>query len=357
MNKKTYGDKKKKVIQAFALSAGAYIFSKMIQSCDSSSKDSLMGSSCSKDSGKNDIPDLLSTTVAYLKKQTDVKPDIGIICGSGLGGLAEKLDNQKVLDYSLVPGFSKSTVEGHDGKLIFGVLGGKNVICMKGRFHFYEGYQAHKVAYPVKVMCAMGVKMMIVTNAAGGLNENFEVGDLMILNDHICFLGMAGINPLVGPVDTRCGPRFPPCNQYLPRFQNLFENIATQHFNKSERSPIQKGTYVGLSGPNYETPAEIKFLRVIGGDAVGMSTVFEVQMAAQCGIPAFGLSLITNKCKGPDDLKADNPNHEEVLEAANKRKPDVQHLVSVFVEQVDLSQYDRPRLHKIFFPKEEVKMP
>jgi len=304
----------------------------------------------------NDAKDPLKITVSFLNKTLEIcknTPDIGIICGSGLGGLADTLENPKVLDYSDIPGFSKSTVAGHAGKLVVGVLGGKNVVCMKGRFHYYEGYKPTVVAYPVKVMSALGVKMLIVTNAAGGINKNFEVGDLMIMKDHICFLGLAGIGPLVGPVDTRCGPRFPPCNQYDPKFQSLFEDCASQYFD-SKKSPIQKGTYVGLSGPTYETPAEIKFLRIVGGDAVGMSTVFEVQMAAQCGVPVFGLSLITNKCKGPDDSEAPNPHHLEVLEAANKRQSDVQNIISKFVEKVDLGNYPRPNIYKVFFPNSTI---
>merc|ERR1712130_927255 len=160
--------------------------------------------------------DPIVAAIKFLKSKATIVPEIGIICGSGLGGLADAVKDPIVLDYSDISGFSKSTVAGHAGKLVFGYLGDKYVMCMKGRFHYYEGYHPTKVAYPVKVMAAMGVKMLIVTNAAGGIDKDFKVGDLMIITDHICMLGMAGINPLVGPVDTRFGTRFPACNQYDP---------------------------------------------------------------------------------------------------------------------------------------------
>jgi len=285
------------------------------------------------------MSDPIVAAIELLQSKAKAFPDIGIICGSGLGGLAETLQDPVHVDYSDIPGFSRSTVKGHAGILVFGYLGGKYVMCMKGRFHFYEGYHPTKVAYPVKVMAAMGIKMLIVTNAAGGLNINYRVGDLMILKDHICVLGFSGINPLVGPVDSRFGPRFPACNQYDPHFIKLFNECAVEHKIKVS---LREGTYVGLAGPNYESPAEVKYLRVVGGDAVGMSTVFEVQMAAQCGLPVLGVSLITNRAKGPGDDWED-PCHEEVLEAGRKVQDAVQQLVSVFAAKIDLSKYPRPK--------------
>merc|ERR1712130_92953 len=231
-----------------------------------------------------------------------------------------------------------------------GYLGKKYVMCMKGRFHFYEGYHPTKVAYPVKVMCAMGIKMLIVTNAAGGINPNFQVGDLMIMKDHISMLGFSGKNPLVGPVDTRFGTRFPPCNQYIPEFQSVFRKCVDEYVAGGGKVSIVEGAYVGLAGPNYETPYEIRFLRRTGGDAVGMSTVFEVQMAAQCGVPCFGLSLITNRCKGPDD-NWDDPNHQEVLEASRSVEVAVQKLVTMFAIELDLSNRKRPQGYTYFKSK------
>lgn len=293
---------------------------------------------------KVETKDLVTSTIAFLQSKINTSPDVGIICGSGLGGLAETLQQPITIDYSDIPGFAQSTVKGHSGKLVFGFLGNKNVICMKGRFHYYEGYSPSKIAYPVKIMCALGIKILIVTNAAGGLNREYRVGDLMIIKDHISIPGLSGINSLIGPVDTRFGSRFPACNQYDRKLQQLFKDCVKE---KESQISIHEGVYCGLSGPNYETPAEIRFLRVIGGDSVGMSTVFEVQMAAQCGLPVFGLSLITNRCKGPDDNWQD-PNHEEVLAAGRAVQNDVQKFVSHFVAKLNLSQYDRTRGYKHF---------
>lgn len=261
-------------------------------------------------------------------QRTAQRPKLGIICGSGLGGLANLLKDSEEMEYSSIPGFPVSTVKGHGGCLVFGKLEGVECVCMKGRFHFYEGYPIWKTAAPVQVMHLMGVKGLIVTNAAGGIADHLQLGDLMLITDHINLVGVTGNHPLRGPNDERFGPRFPPTNNvYSKELQSVFKKAADD---KGLLSLVKAGTYLMCSGPTYESPAELKWFKMIGADAVGMSTVPETVVAAHCGMVVLGISLITNKVIL--DVKSDEiPNHAEVLEMANKRANDLQDIVKLVV--------------------------
>ena len=214
------------------------------------------------------------------------KPEVGIVLGSGLGKLADAIEAEAVIPYAQIPHFVQSTAIGHKGNLIFGKLSGKYVCAMQGRFHYYEGYPMEQVTLPIRVMAALGIKTLFVSNAAGGLNQDFSVGDLMIIRDHINLLP----NPLIGSNYVEFGERFPDMTAaYDQELITRAEEIALQ-----EHIPIQKGVYLGNTGPSYETPAEVRFYLNIGADAVGMSTVPEVIVARHCGLRVFGMSVITN---------------------------------------------------------------
>ena len=213
-------------------------------------------------------------------------PEVGIVLGSGLGKLGDAIDAEAVIPYSKIPNFAKSTAIGHKGNFIFGKLAGRYVCAMQGRFHYYEGYPMEQVTLPIRVMAALGIKALFVSNAAGGLNQDFHVGDLMIIRDHINLLP----NPLIGPNFAEFGERVPDMTAaYDLGLIEKAEKIA-----KRARIAVRKGVYLGNTGPSYETPAEVRFYRMIGADAVGMSTVPEVLVARHCGIPVFGMSVITN---------------------------------------------------------------
>ena len=225
-------------------------------------------------------------TTAYIQSKVSIKPDVGIILGTGLGGLVKDIKNQQVLNYSDIPNFPVSTVEGHSGRLIFGDLGGKQVVAMQGRFHYYEGYNMKEVTFPVRVMKYLGIKHLFVSNASGGVNPDFEIGDLMIINDHINLLP----NPLIGPNDKEFGVRFPDMSQpYDHKLIALAQDVASKLEIKT-----QIGCYVGTTGPTFETPKEYEYFHIIGGDTVGMSTVPEVIVARQMGLPTFAISIITD---------------------------------------------------------------
>ena len=213
-------------------------------------------------------------------------PEVGIVLGSGLGKLGDAIEAEAVIPYAKIPHFAKSTAIGHKGNFIFGKLAGKEVCAMQGRFHYYEGYPMEQVTLPIRVMAALGIKALFVSNAAGGLNQDFSVGDLMIICDHINLLP----NPLIGPNFAEFGERFPDMTAAYDR--GLIEKA--EKIAKKVRIPVRKGIYLGNTGPSYETPAEVRFYRMIGADAVGMSTVPEVLVARHCGIPVFGMSVITN---------------------------------------------------------------
>ncbi|MDR1524028.1 MAG: purine nucleoside phosphorylase I, inosine and guanosine-specific [Tannerella sp.] len=223
----------------------------------------------------------------YILPEIKRTPKTGIVLGSGLGALADRIRDAIVIPYSRIPGFVHSTALGHKGNLISGTLGGKQVLAMQGRFHFYEGYTMRQVTFPVRVMKLLGVKNLFVSNAAGGINGTFKVGDLMIIRDHINMMP----NPLVGKNDDTFGTRFPDMTHAYDReFIRCMEEIAASH-----RIPLKKGVYVGLTGPSFETPAEYAFYGRAGGDAIGMSTVPEVIVARHAGMRVFGMSVITNE--------------------------------------------------------------
>ena len=252
----------------------------------------------------------IQETASWLKERMTTSPTTAIILGTGLGQLASEITDAYEIPYTEIPNFPVSTVEGHSGKLIFGRLGDKDIMAMQGRFHFYEGYGMKEVTFPIRVMYELGIKTLFVSNAAGGMNPSFKIGDLMIITDHINFFPE---HPLRGK-NFPTGPRFPDMHEpYDLGLVALADSIAAE---KSIR--VMHGTYVGVQGPTFETPAEYRMFRIFGGDAVGMSTVPEVIVAHHCGIKTFGVSVIT-------DLGGfDNPvevSHEEVQEAANAAQP------------------------------------
>lgn len=254
---------------------------------------------------------LIDETAQFIRSQVDRLPDTAVILGTGLGDLVNHIEITKEIDYHNIPNFPVSTVEGHSGKLIFGTLGGKYIMAMQGRFHYYEGYDMKQVTFPVRVMKAIGVETLFVSNAAGGMNKEFVVGDVMVITDHI---NLFPENPLRGKNYDELGPRFPAMTEpYSPALIAMADDIAAE-----ENIRLMHGVYVGTSGPTFETPAEYEFFRVIGGDAVGMSTVPEVIVANHAGMRVFGVSVITDL--GGKDIK-EVPTHEEVQKAAIKAQP------------------------------------
>ncbi|TYZ64305.1 hypothetical protein PybrP1_006275 [[Pythium] brassicae (nom. inval.)] len=258
--------------------------------------------------------DRIDVILEYLRERTSARPLIGVVCGSGLGGLSKCLRDPEVVKYEDIPQFPKSTVEGHAGELVFGDLDGVQVVCMRGRFHSYEGYDMKETTLPIRVMYLLGIQYLLVTNAAGGLNPEYNVGDIMVMNDHLNMPGLAGRHPLVGPNDARFGERFTSlANCYDKGLQAVAHTVADKL--ALSHKVRRGGVYCFVSGPTYETPTECKLLRLVGGDAVGMSTVPEVIVAVHCGVKVLGLSLITNRVIFPGEIGV-APSHEEVLEAA-----------------------------------------
>ena len=228
----------------------------------------------------------IKETVSYIKRKTDFTPVVGIILGTGLGGMVREIKSQFILDYEDIPNFPVSTVEGHHGKLIFGKINGKNILAMQGRFHYYEGYTTQQVTFPVRVMKSLGIRYLFVSNASGGVNPDYEIGDLMIIDDHINLIP----NPLIGKHYPEFGARFPDMsNTYDKELISKAMAIA-----REEKIKVQLGCYVATSGPTLETPKEYEYFRIIGGDAVGMSTVPEIIVAHQMGITCFAISIITD---------------------------------------------------------------
>jgi len=252
----------------------------------------------------------------YVRGRTRHEPRIGVILGSGLNPLAGSAADADVIPYAEIPYFPRPTVEGHVGQLVIGRLAGAVVLIMQGRVHYYEGYTMHQVVFPIRVMQVMGIQTLIVTNAAGGLNPAFRAGELMLISDHINLMGMAGNSPLYGPNDPSLGPRFPDMSQaYDPGLRGIARDVA-----RSEGIPMYEGVYAGLAGPAFETPADIRFLRTIGADAVGMSTVPEVTVARHGGIRVLGVSGISNEAI-TDPAPGHAASHEEVLEAGRQIVP------------------------------------
>ncbi|PIP54728.1 MAG: purine-nucleoside phosphorylase [Bacteroidetes bacterium CG23_combo_of_CG06-09_8_20_14_all_32_9] len=252
----------------------------------------------------------INRSAQFILKETSSVPEVGIILGTGLGGLVREIEITHILEYQDIPNFPISTVEGHRGKLIFGNLSGKKVIAMQGRFHFYEGYNMQEVTFPVRVMKRLGIKTLIVSNASGGVNPDFEIGDLMIINDHINLIP----NPLIGKNNPEFGPRFPDMsNAYDKKLIEKAEAIA-----KKNKIKVQKGIYTAVTGPTLETPSEYKYFRIIGSDAVGMSTVPEIIVAHQMEITCFAISIITDLGVPGKIVKV---TQTDVLNVAEKSEP------------------------------------
>jgi purine-nucleoside phosphorylase len=258
----------------------------------------------------------INETTDFLKSEGFINPVAGIILGTGLGGLTEKMKNTIEIDYKNIPHFPVSTVEGHAGKLIYGDFGGKKIVAMKGRFHYYEGYGNEHVALPVRVLKFLGIKYLFLSNAAGGMNATFRIGDIMIITDHINLLP----NPLIGPNDVRIGPRFPDMSQaYDRKLIDWARKAALDH-----DLTLREGVYACLAGPSFETPADLRFLRLAGADAVGMSTVPEVIVARQGGQKVLGISGISNKANLDGNTIT---THEEVLQAGQILVPKLTQLI------------------------------
>lgn len=244
-----------------------------------------------------------------VRQHTHQQPTIGLILGSGLSSLADTIPHPDIVPYGQIPHWPISTVQGHQGQLVIGQLEGHTVVILQGRTHFYEGYSSQQITLPVRVMQLLGIRTLIVTNAAGGMNPTFQPGDLMLIRDHINLPGMSGNTPLRGPNEDTFGPRFPDMTEpYSVRLRQLAKDAAAQH-----DIPLHEGVYTCVSGPSYETPAELRFLRLIGGDAVGMSTAPEVVVARHAGIEVLGISTITNLAL-PDPLPGTLLSHAEVIE-------------------------------------------
>jgi purine-nucleoside phosphorylase len=268
--------------------------------------------------------DTISESAGFIKGKIDLTPQVGIILGTGLGSLADGIEIRTTIDYDTIPNFPVSTVESHKGRLLVGTLKGKPVVAMQGRFHYYEGYDMQKITFPVRVMKELGVETLIVSNACGGLNPLFKGGDIMAITDHINLLGY---NPLIGPNDDRMGVRFPDMyNCYDMDLIKLAEQVALDL-----KIPMKKGVYVSVAGPNLETAAEYRFLRIIGADVVGMSTVPEVIAARHQGTKVLGMSIITDMGL-PDALKPCSL--ERIIDTANKAEPNLRDIIAGVVERM-----------------------
>ncbi len=267
---------------------------------------------------------MINESTNYIKKKIkDFEPEIGIILGSGLGDFADNLEGIRI-KYSEIPGFETSTVTGHRGQLVFAEVEGKKAIIMQGRFHYYEGYHISKVVFPIKVMKKLGVKTLVITNAAGSVNKEYNAGDLMAISDHI---NLMGVNPLIGENDATLGDRFPDMSEvYNKKMLELVQQLG-----KDLDIVVRKGVYAAMSGPSYETPAEINMLRIMGADAVGMSTVPEALVANYCGMNVLGISCITNSAAGVHPSRL---SHAEVVETAEKVKNSFKMLLTSLIKEV-----------------------
>ena len=266
----------------------------------------------------------MEKTVDYIKSKIgDFKPEIAIVLGSGLGELADEYCEIK-LAYSEIPGFPVSTVKGHNGNLVFAKVNGKNIMMMQGRFHFYEGHSMQTVTYPIKIMKKLGVETILITNAAGGVNPYFKPSSLMIIKDHINFMGT---NPLIGPNDDTLGERFPDMSEVYTKSLREIAHTCSKNLN----IPVEEGIYIALTGPTYETPAEVNMVRTLGADAVGMSTVPEAIVASYLNMKVLGISCICNSAAG---ISTVGLSHKEVLEAAEKAKTNFKKLVLEIIKSI-----------------------
>ena len=268
----------------------------------------------------------VSEAAEYLRARLPARPDLALVLGSGLGGLADRIEDPVYIPYGQIPRFPVSTAPGHAGRFVFGRLSGRMVLCMQGRFHYYEGHDMAAIALPVRVLKALGCRALVLTNAAGGVNWDFAVGHFMLITDHINFMGA---NPLRGENDDAIGPRF--CDMthvYTPEFQQTARQVAAQ-----QGITLREGVYLGYMGPSFETPAEIRAFRTLGADAVGMSTVPEAIAASHCGLPVLGVSLITNMAAG---MAGKRLSGDEVIEIANQRGPVFQDFIRTVVGALPL---------------------
>ncbi|TRX72624.1 purine-nucleoside phosphorylase [Carboxylicivirga sp. M1479] len=263
----------------------------------------------------------IQTTADYLTSQSSIKPVIGIILGTGLGGLVNEIKIEKSISYEEIPNFPVSTVEGHSGRLIFGTINEVPILAMQGRFHYYEGYDMKEVTFPVRVMKQMGINTLFVSNASGGLNPDYVVGDIMVINDHI---NMFGDNPLIGKNNNKLGPRFPDMSE--PYSKQLI--AKAMEIGKKNNIDLKQGVYVGTTGPTFETPAEYKMFRILGADAVGMSTVPEVIVARHMNMQCFGISIITDSGVPGQIVEV---SHEEVQEVAAAAEPNMTRVIKELV--------------------------
>ena len=264
-----------------------------------------------------------------IRRQTIYRPTVGLVLGSGLSALANSIQDPDIIPYESIPGWPQSTVVGHSGRLVIGTLEGKTVLVQQGRAHYYEGYRMEQITLPVRVMRALGINVLVVTNAAGGINASFNPGDLMLITDHINFLGLAGQNPLRGPNDESIGPRFPDMiGTYDLQLRKLAQETAV-----ANGFSLQEGTYAYVAGPSFETPAELRFLRTVGADAVGMSTVPTVVVARHAGMQILGISSITNKAI-PDPEPGTVLDHTEVLETGQQIIPRLTTLLRGILHQL-----------------------
>ncbi|MBR5912278.1 MAG: purine-nucleoside phosphorylase [Bacteroidales bacterium] len=276
--------------------------------------------------------DKILTTIDYIRLKTkEFNPEIGIVLGSGLGGLANGITVQHTIPYSDIPNFPISTVKGHEGQMLFGTIAGRRVVAMQGRFHFYEGYPMSAITFPIRVMMQLGIKFLILSNAAGGLNPDFKVGDIMIITDQIHTMP----NPLVGPHDDRFGDRFPDMSEpYDKRLIRLADDIAQE-----KGIEVQHGVYCSTTGPTYETPAECRYFRIIGADTIGMSTTPEVIVARQGKLPVFGLSIVSDMGNIYGEEKTVTITHEEVIKAVNAVEPKLITLITELIRRSSEIQF------------------
>jgi purine-nucleoside phosphorylase len=272
----------------------------------------------------SDLTKKINETIDVIRKFAKDEYPVGIILGTGLGGLVKEIDVKYEIDYENLPHFPLSTVESHHGKLIFGTINSKNVVAMQGRFHFYEGYSMKQITYPVRVMKFLGVKTLLVSNACGGMNPIFKRGDVMLMSDHINLLGD---NPLIGKNEDNFGPRFPDMSEpYSKELIELAEELALEN-----KIKVQQGVYVAVPGPNLETKAEYRFLRAIGADVVGMSTIPENIIANHMGMKVLGVSIVTDECF-PDSLKPVNV--EEIIATAMKAEPKMTLIMKEVIKRI-----------------------
>lgn len=273
----------------------------------------------------------IEQAVSVIKAKYSGTPALGLILGSGLGDLADEVENPVIIRYDEIPHFPLSTVAGHAGQFVIGQMEGKTVIVMQGRFHYYEGYPMRKVVFPVYVMKQLGVQSMVITNAAGGMNASFRAGDLMLIRDH---MNLTGDNPLIGANDERLGVRFPDMSEAYDRsYGELLLKLADRVCDDaSAKLRLQQGVYCGISGPAYMTPSELKMLAKLGGDAVGMSTVAEVIAARHCGLRVLGISCITDMAIGEE---LEPLTHEQVVAVAERTKPKFIQLVKAFIREAE----------------------